>query len=993
MIPVSAEVAAAIVSPDRRLRARVNIDWLHDGHGSAGSLDDLSSYVDGFRRTQTWQTDLPDQVRIADGSSVASLTASVARGDVLGRQSTVTYQGAGSTANSASPAPVYGLLTAPAGATTGSLILIGVTVADLTVTVNAITDMESLGAITYGTGSSGFRLWLFQHRLRPTTDPYDSLSLDVDVSFVFSNGDTVPYSVAAVAFDGNVRAVDVFNLSRETVTGTSHTTGQVTVPDGTVLVGFWSWLTGTTGTWTPPAGDTERVDVRGTHATTNLALAVTTSPTLPAGTYTRTATTSASTGAVLMGLIAVSPFPATDERNHAAHWLSPDNRDSPLHPIRRVRRHTQAGIEILTATNGWQEVRRFTGYTRNVAANAGSRTGQIEALDNRELMRGQIDVPPILGDRAGLNASWLVSLACYAAGIPASPPATVTSTRVEQVWMPMHGSLRAMHGAGVNGAILGLQYDDAYAINAIYNKSRPTFIEGPWLLGAYAYHASDGDFLAVVSQPWRYYFVDLVGASGSRQGRLEMQVRGDSLGASLRKEACYVRFDDELDFNLFTYVGVAFDRRLTVRIEDGGVDVIRVFGPTVPADGLWHAVGISWDFDAGTKVISWYLDGATSTTNPVFTATYAGENEQYYFASYLPVAEVHISQCGTSEPWLWASPFTPEAAIDKSLLELSAAAYRGRVELWQLVSDLAAAEQAVATFDEQGVFRYRTRARLTQGSGQSVQVVLADDRNVTDLSVVTRIDAVRNVIEVPYVQPRADAGRPEEVWLWTHSGTPIKVPWGGQATTVTIPFSDVPWAVDTLIDPLAVAPPLPQSYMIFNASEDGNGPDITDGLIVAISSWTTSGCEAIVFNSSGQDVWIIEGAVGGYRFNFDADGTVEVRDDISRKRYGDQPMKVDSSPWIQSADVATALGGLIVADLKEPRAVIDSLRIVGDPRLQVGDRVEVVGRQGLAMDREFWLTKVDESLDSGRYVMTCTAREASEVVVLGTTRLGEGVVG
>jgi hypothetical protein len=47
---------------------------------------------------------------------------------------------------------------------------------------------------------------------------------------------------------------------------------------------------------------------------------------------------------------------------------------------------------------------------------------------------------------------------------------------------------------------------------------------------------------------------------------------------------------------------------------------------------------------------------------------------------------------------------------------------------------------------------------------------------------------------------------------------------------------------------------------------------------------------------------------------------------------------------------------MLLAVLKDPHPSLSSLEIVGDPRLQLGDRVRVVDAEGLALDADFFIT-------------------------------------
>jgi hypothetical protein len=78
---VSAELAAAIVSPERQfVQDRLYVDWGNDGYGPAGSIDDLSGHVASVDLDGSLQPDVPDDVRLVEGNAAATLTVGLAGG-------------------------------------------------------------------------------------------------------------------------------------------------------------------------------------------------------------------------------------------------------------------------------------------------------------------------------------------------------------------------------------------------------------------------------------------------------------------------------------------------------------------------------------------------------------------------------------------------------------------------------------------------------------------------------------------------------------------------------------------------------------------------------------------------------------------------------------------------------------------------------------------------------------------------------------------------
>jgi hypothetical protein len=80
VLPVSAELAAAILAPERAARVRLSVDWRGDGHDGKGTIDDLSHRVASLTVGAVLQGTLPDQVNVVEGIGAATLTADLTRG-------------------------------------------------------------------------------------------------------------------------------------------------------------------------------------------------------------------------------------------------------------------------------------------------------------------------------------------------------------------------------------------------------------------------------------------------------------------------------------------------------------------------------------------------------------------------------------------------------------------------------------------------------------------------------------------------------------------------------------------------------------------------------------------------------------------------------------------------------------------------------------------------------------------------------------------------
>ncbi len=80
MRDVTPELAAAIEAPERTARVRLSVDWDGDGHGPAGSLDDLSGQAASVGVASVLHGTLPEQAAVVEGTAAATIDVDLAKG-------------------------------------------------------------------------------------------------------------------------------------------------------------------------------------------------------------------------------------------------------------------------------------------------------------------------------------------------------------------------------------------------------------------------------------------------------------------------------------------------------------------------------------------------------------------------------------------------------------------------------------------------------------------------------------------------------------------------------------------------------------------------------------------------------------------------------------------------------------------------------------------------------------------------------------------------
>src|SRR5690606_26281636 len=90
--------------------------------------------------------------------------------------------------------------------------------------------------------------------------------------------------------------------------------------------------------------------------------------------------------------------------------------------------------------------------------------------------------------------------------------------------------------------------------------------------------------------------------------------------------------------------------------------------------------------------------------------------------------------------------------------------------------------------------------------------------------------------------------------------------------------------------------------------------------------------------------------------------------------------------WTQQQ--AQQAGLALLPELCKPRALLSNLQIVGDPRLEFGDRILIEDKDGTGVNTPFWVAGIAESIGDG-YVPSRVAKEAMDVGRWDITRWDE----
>ncbi len=668
-----------------------------------------------------------------------------------------------------------------------------------------------------------------------------------------------------------------------------------------------------------------------------------------------------------------------DATRHAAWWFSRTNPASPLAGKERLSRACTADIGF-TTTNGVEWVRRFTGTTRAVRTSAAKRTARLQALDRRERLRKSAVLPGVEAFRVGLNATWLVSYVLHQCGIPPSPPPRTDAPL--RLWMPMHGG--------------GKPFADDNTL-----LTRPT--AGIYPSGPKAWRHRPGPFAPVADLSSTSE--DVYDILNGRVGLIGSRNPNDTLNdlSPMRIEQWYLgtrQFftgpilpglvlldtgpnDDQPPARVNVGVDAAGTMRVLITARGASTPVYNLAGPVIPNDGQWHFIG--WHINVASRFVRFKLD-----TNPVQQVGFGAASgltglhvSRTVVSAISPWAELQATGPNNSLVWLNEFPFTPAATLDLSTLELDAVTETQPRQAWTLLGDIAAAEQASFGFDETGHFAYRARDRLRAAT--PVVKTLTAQRSITDLDTTDAIDQVANDIHIPYTTAAVDA---TDVWVWR-----LQAVDGSEPAIVAANSSLDVWAAPA--QPLAHVYPqgqaltgdpgqFPFAATYITAAQNPDGTDLVAANITAVVVyWDAGALQLRVTNSNSFPVYLANtfgapaAGVAGRSVRVDQPVDVAARDLQSVAVYGEQPYHAPANKWVQRRPVAVTLAAGLLTDLAQAEAAISQLEIIGDPRLQLGDRVRVTDRDGLALDGDYLLTGIRETVTAdGKYSMRVTARPA-----------------
>lgn len=348
-----------------------------------------------------------------------------------------------------------------------------------------------------------------------------------------------------------------------------------------------------------------------------------------------------------------------------------------------------------------------------------------------------------------------------------------------------------------------------------------------------------------------------------------------------------------------------------------------------------------------------------------------------------------------ADPAQASRPPKYSATLDDGLQSLSFLPLRNGDEAWQVITDVAAAEYGSVFWDEEGRFRFWNLRTLLLKQNDTVRNFTLDD--VSGLQLTNTLDSVRNIWSVA---PSRAVETSYGIAYSANSEDEFYVP-GRTIKTFRI-WSDEVYAPDP--------DPVPRFH--------GDIKD-AEGNVVTEATWNDEIKHGYVVQYLQGGEWVeINSRIGvEIRANFDGLGnltvridnrwnepirlcygdgdspafhlggtkierfdpvTVTVRNVESVAKYGGRNLKIEGD-WIQDGYSYEIARGYLMPRWLEPNPVTDAITVAGDPRVQLGDTIEISDPEGFGVSMLFQIIGIrrEFSLDGG-LIDTYTVERVTE---------------
>lgn len=682
----------------------------------------------------------------------------------------------------------------------------------------------------------------------------------------------------------------------------------------------------------------------------------------------------------------------------------------------------QLGVDMtysisVWTVNGWVEYPQFTGVIRGVDTDRATGEVSIECLDNAEKLRTPVNLPAFAlwenhlqaGYKRGqlVDSSSVIDLAARSGGFTAGPKGMSWpgANFFEILSVPYHGSI--LPEIGLLDADQGIHKTELWENGTDPQKARKeAYRAGPhgylarnavpagsdlnyqkfWTEDTADVGLGGSPFTTFVLGGWFYWSGPNVDADTTA---IRLMIRGHRFELALENSngSCLPRF-----------------YRATSYPNDGWN-----VGANLPS-GTWEAP-VDGDYSAGAGTIGWhyyeiaikwYLDPgdiwmrATIDNNRGNSVLAANRAPSQFNDRFSGMVWVH-NTWAASDVKIWQATGYPDlGTIAYDATPKNAAIFpsedgwgRNRIthtvrekglEAWTLAKDVAAAEYGAVFFDEAGRFNFWNYDSVQKRKNTVVRSWTVDD--IGSMSFRYATDAIRNVWVVTTKAGRATW---DVAYDMADDGVPLvkngneyipaifNIPWGAIKEFFFVPR-------DTTIAVNPWRAPNVEGYWESDIPRHGRQtwsdttwrPDVSDETEqkfqtrdrVRFAVWNTEAdadkAWSIGFvNPEGSARFRLE----GYEVTEEDPKTWIIRDETSIATYGERVIELKDNDWLQDEWQTRAMLTNIIQKTSKPIPVTDDIEAPGDPRIQIGDTVEIYDPLGMGENIRLQILGIKRDFD------------------------------
>lgn len=648
------------------------------------------------------------------------------------------------------------------------------------------------------------------------------------------------------------------------------------------------------------------------------------------------------------------------EQESAAWFYSRLNDDSPLAAYDRL--DLPAQIEI--GYRGTETLRKITGYTTDLDVNAAAATADLVIADNRNVFSGPVILPAVVADEGddtrlpGLDAQWLIDYVLRQYGFNVSPAIRNNAA----VYVTFHGSAFPDVGElqiawdsedGVTHEKLSFAPDGMFAEALDAGPDvRAAQDEGPniWIKPDPAHPITTNATSKVHAEMWA-------------------KIGEDSTGVF-----SFIAHTTQSHFILWEIengiISVSVKRH-------NGASTHQVSAPVLAnADPEWTYVGMELEWSSTGATARLRINGTTYTGS--VSSAFVTQMPALNTVGCLPDFPVEAWQITNLAPNVWRDTHTSDADLDPSINQLFAVVDSDADDAWQLLKELAAAELGTVHFDETGRFQFWSRAHWVSEDAQTVQKTVDISQQIKTIGYKDGLAQIANSVEAPV--SAYEYGEAVDN-LWVAPENFVAVP-GTSTTTLEINLDKAASGIVT-----SFVPYYDPTRSWFEARATPGGP--LDYTSVSVSAEVVSAQKVIitVTNSADSTRYLLESQqlpsihlFGRPLLPISESGSNPVvTDSSSIAKYGLRVLKLEANKWRQDYSSARGIAQAVLSETANPNPAITSVRIVGDPRIQLGDRHQLNGSVGIS--GEYRVIKLQDSFDESGYEQTLDYVKAYNVLI------------